>query len=49
MILRRYIIESKQGAEDVPYPPTTSWLLPAERQPPYLLRDFLANLVSGKP
>ena len=49
LILRCYITESKQGAEDMPYPPTTSWLLSEERQPPNLLRDFLANLVSGKP
>ena len=49
LILRRYIIESKQGAEDMPYPPTISWLLLEETQPPNLLRDFLANLVSGKP
>ena len=49
LILRRYITESKQGAEDMPCPPTTSWLLSDERQPPNLLRDFLANLGSGKP
>ena len=49
LILRRYIIESRQGPEDMPYPPTTSWLLSGEGQPPNLLRDFLANLVSGKP
>ena len=48
LILRCHIIESKQGAEDMAYPPTTSWFLSKERQPLNLLRDFLANLVSGK-
>ena len=32
----------------MPYPPTTSWLLSNEKQPPNLLKDFLSTLVSGK-
>ena len=48
MILRRHITESKKVAAEMPYPPTASWLMSEERQPPTLLRDFLSNLVAGK-
>ena len=48
MILRRHIIEPKKADKDMPYPPTTSWLLSNERQPPNVLKDFLSTLVSGK-
>ena len=48
MTLRRHIIEARKADKDMPYPPTTSWLLSNERQPPNLWKDFLSTLVSGK-
>ena len=48
MILRRHLTEAKKADKDMPYPPTTRWLLSNERQPPNLLREFLSTLVSGK-
>ena len=48
MITRRNIIECQSNSDNVPFPPTTSWLLSEERQPPNLLRDFLSHVVSGK-
>ena len=48
MIIRRNIIECQSSSDNVPFPPTTSWLLSEERQPPNLLRDFLSHVVSGK-
>ena len=48
MIIRRNIIECQSSSDNVPFPPTTSWLLSEERQPPTLLRDFLSHVVSGK-
>ena len=48
MIIRRNIIERQSSSDNVPFPPTTSWLLSEERQPPNLLRDSLSHVVSGK-
>ena len=48
MIIRRNIVECQSSSDNVPFPPTTSWLLSEERQPPNLLRDFLSHVVSGK-
>ena len=48
MRIRRNIIECQSSSDNVPFPPTTSWLLSEERQPPNLLRDFLSYVVSGK-
>ena len=48
MIIRRNLIECQSSSDNVPFPPTTSWLLSEERQPPNLLRDFLSHVVSGK-
>ena len=41
-------MKQKKADKDIPYPPTTSWLLSNERHPPNLLKDFLSTLVSGK-
>ena len=36
MIIRRNIIECQSSSDNVSFPPTTSWLLSEERQPPNL-------------
>ena len=48
MVLRRYIIESHGASENIPFPPTASWLLSEDREPPDLLRNFLSFLLSEK-
>ena len=48
MIIRRNIVECQNSSGNVSFPPTISWLLSEERQPPNLLRDFLSHVVSGK-
>ena len=48
MILRRHIENSKQLSGDMPWPPSSSWLLSNERQPPFLLEEFLSFVISGK-
>ena len=48
IVLRRHIIESHRASDNIPFPPTTSWLLPDDREPPDLLQNFLSSLVSGK-
>ena len=48
MILRRHIENSKQLSGDMPWPPSSCWLLSNERQPPFLLEEFLSFVISGK-
>ena len=48
MVLRSYIIESLRASENIPFPPTASWLLSEDREPPNLLQSFLSFLVSEK-
>ena len=49
MILRRHIDNGKQLSGDMPWPPSSSCLLSDERQPPFLLEEFLSFVISGKP
>ena len=48
MIIRRYTDRSKQLSFDMPWPPSPTWLLFHERQPPDILKDFLSFVISGK-
>ena len=49
LILRRHILDAKNSSGDIPFPPTASWLLSDQREPPHLLKDFLSHLVTGNP
>lgn len=48
MILRRHIDFSKRISGDMPWPPSQSWLLSNERQPPVILKEFLSFVISSK-
>lgn len=48
MILRRHIDFSKRVSGDMPWPPSPSWFLSNERQPPIILKEFLSFVISSK-
>ena len=49
LILRRHVLDAKNSSGDISFPPTASWLLSDQREPPHLLKDFLSHLVTGNP
>lgn len=48
MILRRYMFDERKSSSQMPWPPSSDWLLSGERKAPDILVNFTVQLISGK-